>query len=94
MIRLFTAPIVIAASALSALAAADWQPIRNTQYQIVGYTQEQPGGRTFVRDCRSRIIGYASAQGTFREDGRRVSTSAVPAALLNARPTPGCPVLD
>lgn len=76
----------------AAQTSATWAPVRNGSYQIVGYTEQRSTGDLFVRDCHGRILGYINGQGTFLENGRKVSPSGVSSALMGD--VPGCPAFD
>jgi hypothetical protein len=61
-------------------------PIRDRDQRVIGYIGEQRDGRTFVRDCHYRLLGWSDGVATYDANGRRLYQSPVPQLLLDSSP--------
>ena len=57
------------------------QTIRDKNHRVIGYLEVR-GDRTFVRDPRYKLLGWADRTGTYDAFGRKVLESPVPSLLL------------
>jgi hypothetical protein len=69
----------------SAGPPAGSEPVRDLNYRIIGYRQQQ-GDKTVMRDCHFNLLGHSDASGTYDAVGRKLYPQPVPDLLLDRSP--------